>query len=129
MFHHVIPSSLFPTGAQVISRDAFTFRCHSKSLCGQEQRKRCYRLAAQGAISTPLLYLGRPIERPCFMIDSQSHTGEKLLETVMGQAGGGKPTHRRCELRVLGAQQKRRLPLRGTLGGTLEDQGGICDEA
>lgn len=35
--------------------------------------------------------------------------GERFMEEVMGQAGGGKTMHQRCELRVLGAQRKRRL--------------------
>lgn len=103
MFHHIILNGLFPTGAQVISPEAFSFRCDSKTLCSQEQRKGRSMLEAQGAC-TPLFSMSYG-NGPALV---NSHYNVTYGDSD-GPGGGGKTMHQRCELRVMGGQRKRRL--------------------
>lgn len=129
MFHHITLSSLFPTGAQVLSPEAFSFRCDSKTLFPGAEKRMLYALSPRSHFRSAVLYLDHPTGMALLPINSQPRAEEWLMKTVTGQAGGGKTMYQRCVLSVLGSRRRGGCwSLRGTIGEPFEGQDGICGE-
>lgn len=70
---------------------------------------RLHALCPRCLFCSALLDLACPRGTALLQINSQSNAGGWLTETTMGQAGGSKTLHQRCELRILGVQSRREV--------------------